>query len=242
MVDRIQQIAALDLIKRINIMQHNIRFIGNELANIQNVPAGEELNRHLANFNGVNKMSSTGQLVMNKAVYRNCVSVGLSNYLTSANHCDDDFSTGKLVFSGISSIPGNLGAWRVLGNIILGYQFKMTVPTIRFPPALQSITVCHDLLDAMMYEMRGFNSHNGQSHGMDFESTRQLIRMRLRSLSRYLSRKSGYVEDYIVIEGLKGILLAGVETARNSLDLISLSHEIEIGIPRLILFRRHWSF
>lgn len=233
-MNRIQHIAVYDLIKRIRRL-NQMKFI---LAN-QLIDQAESFDNLMANKVWIGNKATINQSLMTKSIFVNTVSNGLISCDTTISRCNDDISNG--VFIRDATLPANLGQQQSLGYTIKGYPDNMTVQPPAISQALHIVTICHDLLDAMMYEVQGLHSGTGEFHKMSFMETKNLTEMRLRSLNRHLAVKSGYIIDYAVIEGLRDIVTDSLKLAKDMVDLSLLASEIESGIPRLILFRRHWA-
>jgi len=247
MANRYEQIAAIDLIKRINYMNENWYRHSQQMQD--GLPEDMTLQEFYEAIKiGVNasvsKVAETTEYLFTKFAYKDVIEPGLSFYKANILDIESDCIPAKGALNTVSEEIPDLAALSSIGQQfeIASLAQKFETPLVSIPPELFTVTACNDFLDAMLYEFRGINSHSGQLHGYDIDRLRKVANDRLFCMRIHLSRKSGYESDYLIMENLYNYIKNELPKVIKLDGFLPLAQTIEDNIPRLILWRRWWSF
>ncbi len=184
-------------------------------------------------------------VAVSDTVFRTHLSAGLDDYADTLAGVDADINslnTGSNYYAvNISNDPQQMGA---LGIVIGGYSFNNLGPPAPLTEGERVVVVIHDLLEAMMHNLRNINCENGQSQGLaDIDQLKSLIASRCRVLQRYAAKAYALGDptevDYIYTIG--NYIQQEFTSISNWNKAETLALYIETNIDRLPLLRRYWS-
>jgi len=109
-----------------------------------------------------------------------------------------------------------------------------------FPLEINHANILHDILDALSYELQGFNSYTGQLHGLTNEQRDKLFSNRIFTANVYLSHLPNNADRQEL-----GTVLSYIETelpkAKDEIQISKIGKYIDQNLPKLIMVRRWWA-
>lgn len=250
-MDRYQEIAAIDLIKRINSMLDFSFGLSQKLQEpvVKGQISADGISVDSLEYNNIIKQGHVLQdladailTILSKKAYTDVVTPGLIHYKVDINDFLDDSAQVKTVgLYVVDEVSVDDKMWEAIGIQMESYSMKFEKPTPVGSKSLGNITVCHNLIDAMMYELQGKKPETGESHSMELPKLKTLLESRCRVLGRRLGMKSEYESDYTIIESLQNTIKAQTPLLSTNQDCLDLASTIEGSIPRMVCFLFGWS-
>lgn len=192
----------------------------------------------------VNHLSSISQNVLAKPLFMGHVNAGIDRWEARTIDVEADCSrnmSAKAYWDQQKTVDE--GILFNLGDYCRSVPDAQLKPVSALPDAVRYLIIIHDLLDAMIYELRNINSANGQELGFKLDGIQRLVSRRIKTAnnlkSRAYSMASTYEPELDAIYAL--VDYAAAQNPKNLNEAFNVSKYIESQIPRLPLWRRWWA-
>ena len=121
----------------------------------------------------------------------------------------------------------------------VNYQFKLmkSFDPRQLPKPIQNANIVNSVIDAMAWELRGFNENTGEPHGRTPEQFDKLIVNRVYVAEVHLSHLSDTFEDVADLRTAVAYIKQYYKTKNNE----ELAGYLDSNIPKNISIRKAWS-